>query len=111
MKGKSDMKFDIVRAWKDASYRHSLSEEELALLPSNPAGEIELTDADLETVNGAACGPVRYTETHGPAFISAVRTLLCVNSMVLEGGNCTSFSVEAGCNFRQENNEIGKIEF
>jgi mersacidin/lichenicidin family type 2 lantibiotic len=109
MKGKSDMKFDIVRAWKDASYRHSLSEEELALLPSNPAGEIELTDADLETVNGAACGPVRYTETHGPAFISAVRTLLCVNSSVIEG-TCTSYSVEAGCNSTQANDELGKIE-
>jgi mersacidin/lichenicidin family type 2 lantibiotic len=103
------MKFDIVRAWKDASYRQGLSEEELAQLPMNPAGEIELTDADLETVNGAACGPVCYTETHGPAFISAVRTLICVNSSVIEG-TCNSFSIEAGCNTSEQNSEIGKIE-
>ncbi|HTI15733.1 MAG TPA: mersacidin/lichenicidin family type 2 lantibiotic [Dictyobacter sp.] len=48
------MKFDIVRAWKDATYRESLSAEEQAMLPANPAGEIELSDAELETIVGAA---------------------------------------------------------
>lgn len=46
------MKFDLVRAWKDENYRESLSEEQRELLPANPAGEVELTDADLQ----AACG-------------------------------------------------------
>ena len=32
--------FDIVRAWKDAEYRRSLSPEARALLPENPAGAI-----------------------------------------------------------------------
>jgi mersacidin/lichenicidin family type 2 lantibiotic len=50
------MKFDIVRAWKDAAYRESLSAEEQALLPASPAGEFELSDADLEVVNGASGG-------------------------------------------------------
>ena len=45
------MKFDIARAWKDETYRQTLSEEELSMLPANPAGE--LSDADLEAVNGA----------------------------------------------------------
>ena len=36
---------DIIRAWKDEEYRLSLSEAERALLPANPAGLIELTDA------------------------------------------------------------------
>jgi mersacidin/lichenicidin family type 2 lantibiotic len=48
------MKFDIVRAWKDESYRSSLSSEELAMLPANPAGAFELSDAELEAIHGAA---------------------------------------------------------
>ncbi len=44
------MKFDITRAWKDETYRQSLDEEQLSMLPANPAGE--LTDADLASVSG-----------------------------------------------------------
>jgi len=47
---------NIVRAWKDASYRQSLSAQEQAMLPANPAGEIELTDVELEAVFGADGG-------------------------------------------------------
>lgn len=43
---------DITRAWKDEAYRQSLSQDELAALPANPVGEIELTDSDLEAVYG-----------------------------------------------------------
>jgi mersacidin/lichenicidin family type 2 lantibiotic len=50
------MKFDVVRAWKDATYRASLSVEEKVLLPASPAGELELSEADLEAVNGADGG-------------------------------------------------------
>jgi mersacidin/lichenicidin family type 2 lantibiotic len=49
------MKLDIARAWKDETYRQTLSEEELNTLPANPAGEV--ADADLEAVAGA-CAPV-----------------------------------------------------
>ncbi len=45
---------DIVRSWKDAEYRASLSPEEKALLPQNPAGLVELTDEVLEDVVGGA---------------------------------------------------------
>ena len=48
------MKFDIIRAWKDESYRSSLSSQEQAMLPENPAGALELGDAELETIQGAA---------------------------------------------------------
>jgi mersacidin/lichenicidin family type 2 lantibiotic len=41
---------DIIRAWKDEAYRLSLTEEQLASLPVNPAGQIELTEADLADV-------------------------------------------------------------
>ena len=44
--------YDIIRAWKDEEYRDSLSEAERAALPQHPAGQIELSDAELETVAG-----------------------------------------------------------
>jgi mersacidin/lichenicidin family type 2 lantibiotic len=47
-------KIDIIRAWKDEDYRNSLSAEELAGLPENPAGMIELTDGDLGKATGGA---------------------------------------------------------
>jgi mersacidin/lichenicidin family type 2 lantibiotic len=47
------MNLDIVQAWKNDAYRASLSAEEQAMLPESPAGEYELSDADLEVVYGA----------------------------------------------------------
>jgi mersacidin/lichenicidin family type 2 lantibiotic len=44
----------IVRAWEDPEYRHSLSAAERAGVPENPAGGIELTDAELGQVLGGA---------------------------------------------------------
>lgn len=43
---------DIIRAWKDEEYRQSLSDAERAMLPINPAGMIELTDAELGSAAG-----------------------------------------------------------
>ena len=45
-------KLNMIRAWKDAEYRASLSAEELAALPENPAGMVELPDADMANVAG-----------------------------------------------------------
>jgi mersacidin/lichenicidin family type 2 lantibiotic len=42
----------IIRAWKDEAYRRGLSEAERARLPENPAGLIELTDAELGAIEG-----------------------------------------------------------
>jgi len=44
----------IIRAWENPEYRDSLSARERAALPENPAGAIELTDAELSQVLGAA---------------------------------------------------------
>jgi mersacidin/lichenicidin family type 2 lantibiotic len=44
----------IIRAWEDPEYRKSLSARELAALPEHPAGAVELTDAELSEVVGAA---------------------------------------------------------
>jgi mersacidin/lichenicidin family type 2 lantibiotic len=47
---------DIIRAWKDAEFRSSLSEAERAMLPSHPAGSIELADPELDRTVGRASG-------------------------------------------------------
>ncbi|HJQ33740.1 MAG TPA: mersacidin/lichenicidin family type 2 lantibiotic [Pyrinomonadaceae bacterium] len=41
-------KADVIRAWKDPEYRSSLGPAELAGMPENPAGAIELADEDLD---------------------------------------------------------------
>jgi mersacidin/lichenicidin family type 2 lantibiotic len=43
----------IIRAWEDPEYRKGLSAGELAALPENPVGSIELTDLELSEVRGA----------------------------------------------------------
>jgi mersacidin/lichenicidin family type 2 lantibiotic len=35
---------EIIRAWKDKNFRDSLSEEQRAQLPANPAGLVEIDD-------------------------------------------------------------------
>ena len=50
-------KADVIRAWKDPDYRGSLGASELAALPENPAGAIQLTDDDLDR-------PVDFTTTY-----------------------------------------------
>lgn len=58
------MKLDIVRAWKDESYRQGLTEEQRSALPANPAGE--LTEAEMELVYGGGGGPVGGVGAGGP---------------------------------------------
>lgn len=52
---------DIVRAWKDAEYRQSLSAAEQARLPEHPAGAIDLADEDLRQAVGAVSGEDCFT--------------------------------------------------
>lgn len=51
------MKFDLVRAWKDESYRQSLSDEERGMAPASPVGEVELADDSLQSIYGTGFGP------------------------------------------------------
>ncbi len=44
----------IIRSWKDESYRQDLSEKDRNSLPNNPAGIIELTDAELIGAHGGS---------------------------------------------------------
>ena|SRR5689334_24192653 len=79
------MKVDIVRAWKDATYRASLSAEEQAQLPVNPAGIVELSDAELEAVHGAQGVPP--APGSAPTNVNNVRVdtsgLLCLHTVQL----------------------------
>lgn len=43
---------DVVRAWKDASYRNSLSDAQRAALPANPAGMVDVDALELGTIDG-----------------------------------------------------------
>ena len=43
---------NIIQAWTDEEYRLSLSEAERALLPDNPAGQIELAETGLQGASG-----------------------------------------------------------
>ncbi len=53
---------NVIRAWKDAEYRNSLSAAELAALPQHPAGLVELPEAELAAVAG---GKSYFTGTCG----------------------------------------------
>lgn len=45
---------NIIRAWKDPEYRASLSAAERAMLPENPAGLVEMTDAEMDSLDGGS---------------------------------------------------------
>lgn len=47
------MNVDLIRAWKDESYRESLTPEQRAAVPANPAGAVELSEEELAGVDGA----------------------------------------------------------
>jgi mersacidin/lichenicidin family type 2 lantibiotic len=61
---------DIVRAWKDEEFRNSLSDAERALLPTHPAGLLELTDEALDDL--LAYGGVSPFDSCG--FLSCNKT-------------------------------------
>ena len=46
------MNINIARAWKDAEYRKSLSADELASLPENPVGAVEISDDEATNIMG-----------------------------------------------------------
>lgn len=71
-------KIDIVRAWKDEDYRLSLTDAERAALPANPAGAIELSDADLGAVAGGTDAPelAYYGESLGMATLGCCSTVI-----------------------------------
>lgn len=62
----------VIRSWKDDDFRRSLSQGELASLPANPAGLVELTDNELLAMQG------------GTGFI-CVTVIITVGAIVVSG--------------------------
>jgi mersacidin/lichenicidin family type 2 lantibiotic len=68
---------DIIRAWKDEEYRLSLTEEQRALLPDNPAG-MELSDVDLEGVAGGIQSILAFCSGNLCNNFQSATLLLCL---------------------------------
>lgn len=45
---------DVAQAWKSESYRATLSDAQLSMVPQSPAGVVELSEAELTAANGGA---------------------------------------------------------
>ena len=54
-------KIDVVRAWRDEEYRNSLTQEERASLPENPAGLAVINDSVLRSVTGGCATMMTLT--------------------------------------------------
>lgn len=89
--------FDVVRAWKDAKYRRSLSTEQLAQLPENPAGMVELSDTELDA-SGAAFIPPMTTAINCTMY-SFGNWKACGCGIATTAINCTNFTFQGwvGC--------------
>lgn len=75
---------NIIRAWKDSAYRNSLSESERSALPPNPAGAIEISDADLGKVAGGIDAPNSvYCSINCPTFTCTGLCSVICNTNVL----------------------------
>lgn len=89
--------FDVARAWKDPRYRRSLSAQQLAQLPDNPAGMVELTDAELESAGGAAGSPL--TTAPMCTLYSFLNWRACGCGFATTAINCTNYTFQGwvGC--------------
>jgi mersacidin/lichenicidin family type 2 lantibiotic len=96
------MKIDIVRAWKDDAYRQSLSSEELAMLPENPVGEFELTEADLEAVYGGHNSGGASPSTSNLVCVGLNSTIcgsaVCGSAVCGSAVLCGTVAILGGCN-------------
>jgi len=67
----------IVYGWKNEEYRLSLSSDEQALLPENPAGLIELSDEELHGADGGTGTPLSVFLTVSAISITYAISKLC----------------------------------
>lgn len=67
----------VARALSDPEYRASLTDEERASLPSHPAGNIELSDENLDAVAGGRAQDIPLTDL-----------TLCPTCEISLGGSC-----------------------
>lgn len=69
---------NIIRAWKDAEYRNSLTEEQRSQLPENPAGTVALSDKDMETFSGGLAAAKRRTKTKTKSGLIGSSSCHCI---------------------------------
>ncbi|HVU66490.1 MAG TPA: mersacidin/lichenicidin family type 2 lantibiotic [Ktedonobacteraceae bacterium] len=69
------MNINIARAWKDAEYRKTLSADELALLPENPVGAVEIAEDEAGDIMG-------MTSNCGGSNTCCVNLSICLNSVL-----------------------------
>ena len=77
---------DIIRAWRDAEFMNSLSAEERAMLPANPAGDVELSDDDLAGINGGNQPDAPTALCTPPCTV--VTALVCIPGLVTWAFRC-----------------------
>ena len=65
---------NIIRAWKDAEYRKTLSAEELALMPENPVGILELSEEESSDIMGG----------NGGSNTCCQNLSICINSVLCD---------------------------
>jgi mersacidin/lichenicidin family type 2 lantibiotic len=76
-------KHRIIAAWKYRQFRQRLNPEQLARLPANPAGTVELTAEEIGLVAGASPGTLFFTvECCQVTFLKFCQTLLQCNNTV-----------------------------
>ena len=68
-------KADIYRAWRDKEFYNSLSDEERAQLPANPAGIMDLQDEALSLLTGGCGG----SGCINGSFSTSPGTAICTN--------------------------------
>lgn len=85
------MHIDLVRAWKDLDYRRSLGEAQFGQILENPAGEIELSDSDLQEAFGTGFGPFGFFSSgFGWGNFNEIRI-----------SNCCSHNCSWNCDIRE----------
>jgi len=91
------LKVDVLKAWKDPDYRECLCEAERALLPDHPAGAIDLTDTELDSLGARMqrLGLRFQTQTVGDAICCCTGDLPC--GQTSEGGYCNPTNVGFTC--------------
>jgi mersacidin/lichenicidin family type 2 lantibiotic len=116
---------DTIRAWKDAKFRQGLSAEERALLPDNPVGFVELSEADLGLVAGAnetagctlvteGCSP--FTDGCSPFTQSCYTTectenpFECTDDIICASNECT-VGVCGMTSYSCQSNDVPRCSF
>jgi len=85
-------RIDVVRAWKDAKYRRSLSPEERARLPESPAGLVELSDDDLQMSGGAGHRDRFITTAPTCTLFTFLGWKACGCFIITTAPTCTQFT-------------------